>query len=292
MRAMSLGSPSGGGYLVPYQLDPAINLSGVGVVDPMRSVASIRTSAVNEYRLITATSVVASWDAEASEVSDDSPTLSQPAIVCQKGAAFLPVSIELYEDSDIAEQVAMLFADAKANLEGNAFTLGSGTGQPWGVITRVSGVGGSVIATGTNALSNADPPANQAALPPRWRPRARFMANLSIINGYRALIKATGMTESLVDDSGPVPKIYGWEVIENSAMDGTLTASAADYALLSGDFSQYVIVDRIGTTIELVPHLFSPTNLRPTGQRGFYLHWRTGGDVIVSDAFRLTNYSG
>ena len=33
------------------------------------------------------------------------------------------------------------------------------------------------------------------------------------------------------------------------------------------------------------------TNRRPTGEMGWYLHWRTGGDVLVADAFRLTNHS-
>jgi predicted phage gp36 major capsid-like protein len=48
----------------------------------------------------------------------------------------------------------------------------------------------------------------------------------------------------------------GWDVYENSNIDGTLNATAADYVLLSGDFQQYVILDRVGATIELVPHLF------------------------------------
>jgi HK97 family phage major capsid protein len=73
-------------------------------------------------------------------------------------------------------------------------------------------------------------------------------------------------------------------------MDGALTGTANDYSLLSGDFNQYIITDRIGTTIELIPTLFG-ASLRPTGQRGFHMHWRTGGDVVIPDAFRLTNWN-
>lgn len=40
----------------------------------------------------------------------------------------------------------------------------------------------------------------------------------------------------------------------------------------------------------LVPHLLG-ANRRPTGERGFLMHWRTGGDVVIADAFRLTNHS-
>jgi HK97 family phage major capsid protein len=290
---MSLGVPGAGGYLVPFELDPAIRLVGPGSVDPMRRVARVVTTAANEKRFVTTAGVTASWDAELAEVSDDTPVLLNPAITCHKAAGFVPVSIELFEDSDIAQQVAALFADAKANLESTAFTLGTGAGQPRGVITAVSAVPGSVINTGTNALAVADVYAAQGALPARWRARARFMANLTTINAYRGLIKGSGMTESFVDDAGSQPRMAGWVVEENSAMDGALTATAADYVLLAGDFQEYVVVDRIGSQVEVIPHLFSPTNAsRPIGARGFYMHWRTGGDVLTADAFRLVNYNG
>jgi hypothetical protein len=153
--------------------------------------------------------------------------------------AFVPVSFELYEDSSIAQQIATVFADSKAAEEARVFTMGNGTTEPKGIITAISAAGGSVIATGTNALANGDVYAHQNAFPARWRPRTRFIANLSIINGYRQLLKASGRCESLVDDSGPVPRMAGWEIAENSNMDGTLTAGTADYVLLSGDFQQF-----------------------------------------------------
>jgi predicted phage gp36 major capsid-like protein len=45
-----------------------------------------------------------------------------------------------------------------------------------------------------------------------------------------------------------------------------------------------------GTSIELIPHVFGAAR-RPTDERGFYLHWRTGSGALVADAFRLSNYS-
>ena len=61
---------------------------------------------------------------------------------------------------------------------------------------------------------------------------------LSIINGYRLLPIAAGLNYSMVDDTGPRPRILGWDVYENSSMDGSLTGSAADYTVVSGDFQQ------------------------------------------------------
>ena len=56
-----------------------------------------------------------------------------------------------------------------------------------------------------------------------------------------------------------------------------------------GDFSNgYVVADRVGTTIEFIPHLFG-TSGRPTGQRGFYMFARVGADSVADGAFRCLN---
>jgi len=55
----------------------------------------------------------------------------------------------------------------------------------------------------------------------------------------------------------------------------------------TGDFSNYLVSQRIGSAVELIPHLFSPNNLRPTGQRGMYAYARYGADSINDAAFRV-----
>jgi HK97 family phage major capsid protein len=189
------------------------------------------------------------------------------------------------------QQIGNLLADSKDQHEALSFTL-TQTNGPVGIITALVAAGGStVIATASNVLAAADVLTNQATLPARWRPNGAWMMNPTILNGFRQIPLATGLNYSLVDDSGPVPKILGWPVYESSSMDSSLTGGAADYLVLSEDFSQYAIVDRIGASIEVVPHLFGATRRFPTGERGFLMHWRTGADVLVPDAFRLSNYS-
>jgi HK97 family phage major capsid protein len=118
------------------------------------------------------------------------------------------------------------------------------------------------------------------------------MANLSILNQGRQLIAGTGLTTPLITDGSGLPQMLGWPVYENSVMDGTIAAGTTnDYVLLSGDFSQFVIVDRIGLVVQYIPAVFSTTNNRPTGEVGWYGYFRGGSDVLVADAFRLTNYS-
>jgi HK97 family phage major capsid protein len=70
-------------------------------------------------------------------------------------------------------------------------------------------------------------------------------------------------------------------------MDGTLGGGAGnDPVLLYGDFSNFVVSQRIGSSVELIPHLFG-SNLRPTGQRGMYAYARYGADSINDSAFRM-----
>jgi hypothetical protein len=99
----------------------------------------------------------------------------------------------------------------------------------------------------------------------------------------RGALKLPGLQDNL-------PMLLGRAMHENSNMDGTFNAAATanDYLLLYGDFGQNVIVDRLGSTVEIVPHLVG-LNRRPTGQRGALLWFHTGSNVVVSQAFLLLN---
>ena len=63
----------------------------------------------------------------------------------------------------------------------------------------------------------------------------------------------------------------------------TMATGLTDNAniVIAGDFSKYVIADRLGMNVELVPMLFG-TNRRPTGQRGMYAFWRNTAAMIAS----------
>jgi HK97 family phage major capsid protein len=71
-------------------------------------------------------------------------------------------------------------------------------------------------------------------------------------------------------------------------MDGTVTAAANNYLGIIGDFDNYVIADRIGMTVEFVPHLFG-SNQRPTNSRGWLAYVRHGADSVNDGAFRMLN---
>ena len=75
-------------------------------------------------------------------------------------------------------------------------------------------------------------------------------------------------------------------VITDYAPDFTGTTGAANI-LVVGDFSNYVVAQRAGMSIELVPHLFDVTDNLPTLSRGWLAWARVGADSVNDAAFRL-----
>ena len=60
------------------------------------------------------------------------------------------------------------------------------------------------------------------------------------------------------------PTLLGRPAHELSTMDGTIDAGQDNAIGIYGDWSNYVITQRVGSSVELIPHLFG-ANRRPTG---------------------------
>ena len=126
------------------------------------------------------------------------------------------------------------------------------------------------------------------ALPARFRRPGTWAANIQVINKIRSMGEGTsGSISAFWADleANTPPLLLSRPIVEASSME-TFDATGTETILCFGDFSRYVIADRVGTTVELVPHLFDSTN-RSTGQRGFFAYKRTGGDAVTTQAFRL-----
>jgi HK97 family phage major capsid protein len=285
-RALSL-TDSAGGFLVPFELDPSVMITNAGSTNPLLQISRVVTTISDVWHGVSSAGVQASWDAEASEVSDDSPAFAEPSIPNYKGQAFIPFSIELAGDAPtLLAELGKLLSDGLLQLLNVALTTGSGTGNPTGIVTALTG-GSSVVSTATaDTLVAADVYNVQNTLGPRWQPNARWAANLAIINTLRQFQTANG---SLVfpELRDSTPTLLGRPVHELSNMDSTLGGGAGnDPVLLYGDFSNFVVSQRIGSAVELIQHLFG-SNLRPTGQRGLWMYARYGSDSVNDAAFRL-----
>lgn len=288
-RAMSL-TDSQGGFLVPFQLDPTVIITSAGSLNEIRQVARSVVATGDVWNGVSAGEVTWRWAAEASEAGDNAPTFAQPTVTVHKADGFVPISLEaLADEANVTSEVGRLLAQGKDTLEAAAFATGTGSGQPFGIVTALAATAGSLVSTATaDTIVVDDVTGLDSALPARYRRMAAWLANRSIYNEIRGLDTAggAGLWVQLRDDLPP--QLIGKRTYESEDMDGTpfTTGADNDNVLIFGDFTNYVIADRIGMTVELIPHLFG-TNRRPTGQRGWYAYYRVGADSVNDDAFRM-----
>ena len=291
-RALSLAG-SGGGFAIPFALDPSVIPTSNSVVNPARALARLVTiSGANTWQGVTSPAITAAYAAEVTEASDNSTTLVQPAITVNKAQAFVPFSIEVSEDWPALEQeFGRLLQDSKDDLEGAAFVTGNGTApNPAGFVTGTTTTSAAVTGLTVNA---ANVYSLENALPPRFRPRASFVANRGIYNVIRAIDTAGGaalwlyMAQGLVTQA-PTPGNTGATLLGRGAWEASgmqATVVNATKIMVVGDFSYFLIVDRIGMTVELVPHIFGAVSRYPIGQRGLYAYWRNSSKVLSASAF-------
>lgn len=287
MRAAMSLTDANGGYMVPFHLDPTIILTNAGSTNPIRQLARVDRITGDNWHGITSAGVTAQWLAEATEAADASPTFAQPEVKPHKAAAYLQASFEVTQDTGIAAQVGMLLADAKDNLEAVAFATGSGTGQPQGVVTGVAAVPTSVVSTGTaGTYAATDVYAMKGAMPPRHRANAAWLGSEGIYLLTRQFATGSGPQHAFWADLGmdTPSQLLGRPTYEASSMASEVAEGAN--ILLLGDFSRYLVVDRIGMTVQFEP-LVKGANRRPTGEVGWFAHWRVGGAVLDANAFRL-----
>ncbi|MDO0938660.1 phage major capsid protein [Streptomyces sp. DG2A-72] len=249
-----------------------------------------RARTTNAWQGVTSAGTTAEWKAEHAEASAAEVELDDPSIPVHMGDVDVLYSYEVGMDAiDFLGQLRMVIMDAADQLQATAYTTGTGTGQPKGVITAVAAVPGSVVAgAGTEALASADPYNLVNSLGPRFSANAQFVSHIATANTFRQMETANGSLKFPELRNDP-PQFIGKRWTELSNMDGSINpaATATNYALLYGNFQQFVIVDRIGATLEILPAYGA--NRRPTAQRHAFLTFRTGSDVVVPQAFRLLN---
>jgi HK97 family phage major capsid protein len=287
-RAMSL-TDNAGGYLVPFQLDPTVIITSAGTRNDIRSVARQVVATGDVWNGVSSAAVSWSWDAEAAEVSDDATTFAQPAISIYKAAGFVPISLEaLADEQNVAQEVGRLLTFGKESLEATAFATGTGS-QPQGIVTALTGTASEINAAADDTFAIGDVYTIQGALPARHRADASWLANNSIYNLIRRFDTAggAGLWTTLGNDRPG--ELLGRRALEAEAMDASVTTAGAvsNFILIFGDFQNYVIADRIGVTVEFIPHLFHTGNNRPSGSRGWYAYFRCGADSVNDDAFRM-----
>lgn len=291
VRAQSL-TDAGGGYAVPFTLDPTILLTNAGTQSPLRQISNVKQIVTDSWNGVSSAGATSTYKAEAAEMGDNAITLAQPSIPVHRLDTFIPFSFEVGQDwASFEADMRDVIADSKTRAENTAFTTGSGTNQPKGFITALDGTASEVAPAVAETFSSADVYALEEALGDRFLDNASFVAHRAIYNDIRQFDTGGGSDLWVRLGAATPPELIGYPAYKSSDMDSGFNAAATadNFILCLGDFSRFAIVDRVGMNVEFVPHLFATANNRPSGQRAWLAWCRNGSDVTTIEAFRLLN---
>lgn len=286
-RAMSAGTDTAGGFGVPVLIDPTIILTSGAAAAPVLELARIETITTDAWKGVSSAGVSWSYDSEAAAVSDDAPTLAQPSVDVYMARGFIPYSIEVGMDyPGFATEMRRLLDQGYIDLIANQSVTGS---TPVGIFTALdANTNVEVVVTTDGAFGAVDLLAVWKALPERYRSRATWLMHTDVENEIRTFSTSSQGSYYTVNlTEGGIGNLFGRPVRTTDYAPQFTNTTAAANLLVVGDFSNFLVAQRAGMNVELVPHLFDVTNNRPTGQRGWFAYARHGFDSVNDLGFRL-----
>lgn len=293
MRSMQAYTSTHGGYGVPVFIDPTFIITTSTMRSPILDVARVENITTTAWKGISTAAASWSFDAESAAVSDDSLTLAQPSVTAGMARGFIPFSMEFEDDyPNGSGELGMALEVGYMDLLASALATGAGTNNgPIGIFTALDANTNDEVVTSSDGTFLATDIDNVwADLGERWRaaPNCRWFMNVSVENEIRGFGSGTATSRFTVDQTaGGISLLNGKRVLLSDYAPAYTSTTGAENILVVGDFRQYLVAQRLGMTVELVPVLVDTTTNLPTGERGWFARARIGADSILDTAFRL-----
>jgi HK97 family phage major capsid protein len=276
-------------------IDPPIILTSGAADAPLLQISRMVTITTDAWKGVASSGMQWSYDAEASAVSDDTPTFVQPTIPVYTARGFIPYSIELGMDyPGFADEMSMLLGQGFVDLVAKGTMTGSGS-APTGIFTSLTNNTTSpahVVVSTVGSIGAVDVRTAWATLPERYRSRATWVMSPGVMGKVRAFgngLALSDFTVNLLADG--TETLTGRPcVVSDYAPSFVGTTGAENYAVV-GDFSRFLVAQRAGMQVELIQNLFDVSTGRPTGSRGWFATARHGHDVVDANGFRLLSNS-
>ena len=297
-KALSIGSPGDGGYLVPSETETDI-LTRLTAISPIRAIASVRQVSSTVYRRpVTLSGPAVGWVAEtAARPETNSQTIDLIDFPTAELYA-MPAATQAFLD-DAAVDVGQWIADevnaAFAEQETTAFVSGNGTNKPKGFLSETQVAESSwawnaigYIATGVDGGFPASDESDVLidlvyALKAGYRQNAHWVMNRRTQAAIRKLKDADGnyIWQPAAAPGGRA-SLMGFPLVEAEDMPDIATDATP---IAFGDFRRgYLVVDRQGVNVLRDPYSAKPYVL-------FYTTKRVGGGVQDFDAIKLLRFS-
>lgn len=287
-NAMSTTTGSEGGYTVPTEVVSMIT-DALKAFDGMRQVAQIiRTDNGNDWGYPTSDGTNEMGEI----VGQNTPANGQdvtfgtvPLTLYKFSSKKIALPVELIQDSavDIVSFVINRLVQRIGRKQNAVFTVGSGTGEPWGLMARASA--GKVGTTGQTTTVIYDDLVDLVHSVNRaYRRGSRFMMADSSVKVIRK-IKDTagrpiftpgyeaGITQDVPDN------LLGYPIVVN---DDVAAMAASAKSIAFGQLGQYVIRD----VNDPMVRRFDDSAFALNGQVGFCGWQRSGGNLVDTAAVK------
>lgn len=289
MRTMVEGIDADGGYLAPTQLVAGIIRESLEYEQLKPRMEVIRANARSLTYMKGLDSIVMGWVPELGTKPEDQVSFAPFTLVPHVGAVIVWISDELLEDETFGLQSYLqgLVAEAKVLLEEEAFISGSGSGRPFGILTRLNSLSGTpqrYTTAAANAFTSADARRLPYDLTPRFRQRAVWILGTLAIRSIALEREGVGTGQYLWQPSavaGQPDTLNGKPVIETDAVALNSPISTGNDIGIFGDLKRYRVFERLGLQVKRLEELRALTD-----EVGFRFRFRTGGDVMLNEAFK------
>ena len=279
-NALSVGTDSEGGYLVPDEYEKKL-VEALQDEVFFRSLATvIRTSSGDRKIPIVTSKGEAAWIDEGGQFPESDDSFGQTSIGAYKLATMIKVSDELLNDSvfNIEQYISKEFGRRIGTKEEEAFFIGDGQGKPVGLFNAAGGAETGVTAASTS-ITFDDVMDLYYSLRAPYRNKASWLLNDSTVKALRKLKDSNGnyIWQPSVREGEPdriLNRPYRTSIYVPELAEG-------NRVMAFGDYSYYWIADRQGRSFKRLNELYAAT-----GQVGFLACERVDGKLILSEAVK------
>jgi HK97 family phage major capsid protein len=240
-----VGTDSLGGFLVPQDFSNELDMATLftGEVERLAKKLNTAGGALLDYPTINDTATDAGLISEAAAVTVQDMTFANAQLSAYNYASQVRVSMQLLQDNafDLNAFLAEAMGERIARATNAAFTTGTGSSQPQGIITGATL--GNTAASAT-AIAADDILDLIHSIDPSYRNKPSFglMANDSVIAAIRALGLGSANDFPIFIPSmtaGEPDKLFGFNLYYNNDMTSAITTGQK--TLLAADFSKFVV---------------------------------------------------
>lgn len=288
-RALANSSDSDGGFLVPVDFENTVIMNAYNE-SAIRPVVGARPTSRDTVFLPALAKPKVAWGVTGLALTPQELEAGGHTIQIFDLKALTLIHNNTLEDAeaDIWGELSMAFSDAIAEAEDDAFAIGAGDKSPQGILTNAAVAANSTLTGVANGLNDATHNGVDVLIQALYKLKATYRRNATF--AFNSTVE--GQVRQFKDSNGQ----YLWQPPVQAGDPATLLGKPvinpeglpdADtdglLPIVIGDFKRgYRIRDRSGVAVQRLTERYAEYD-----QTGFIVKRRTGGQVVLSEAFQV-----